>query len=92
MEESFGGRKREISVDTLEQRLGAMTVVSAGYARMRNRICCFLPAGKPSPFPWVQIFLQHCDCSVFSQGFVWKAGAHGAALERQPLLLHPFPC
>lgn len=34
MEESFGGRKREISVDTLEQRLGAMTVVSAGYARM----------------------------------------------------------
>lgn len=34
MEESFGGRKRESSVDTLEQRLRAMTVVFAGYARM----------------------------------------------------------
>lgn len=53
--------------------------------------CCFLPAGKPSPFPWVQIFLKHCDCNVLSQGFAQKAGAHGAVQGRQLLLLPPFP-
>lgn len=47
-----------MSVAALEQRLGAMAVVPAGDAKLGNGLCCFQPAGKPSPFPWAWIFLK----------------------------------
>lgn len=80
MEENFDGRKRKISADTLEQRLGAMTVVSAVFSQLGNALL----------FPGCRFSLNTVT-AVFPQSFAQKAGAHGAVLGMQLLLLHPFP-